>query len=116
MRCTALRLPAIADQSPSLRHDFAWTLAGNSIFAACQWGVVMALAKLSSASAVGQFGLGMAVTAPLFLFSNLSLRAVLATDGGGQLAFRAYRRLRLLTTTAAFAVALAIALAGGYRP
>jgi O-antigen/teichoic acid export membrane protein len=116
MSATALRLPAILDQSPSLRHDLAWTLAGNSIFAACQWGAVVALAKLSSAAAVGQFALGMAVTAPIFLFSNLSLRAVLATDGSGQVAFRAYRRLRLLTTAAALGIALTIALAGVYRP
>jgi O-antigen/teichoic acid export membrane protein len=116
MSATALRLPAILEQSPSLRHDFAWTLAGNSVFAACQWGAVMALAKLSSTAAVGQFALGMAVTAPIFLFSNLSLRTVLATDGGGQFAFRAYRRLRLLTTAAALSLALTIAVAGGYRP
>jgi O-antigen/teichoic acid export membrane protein len=116
MSATALQLPATLDQSPSLRHDFAWTLAGNSVYAACQWGAVMALAKLSSAAAVGQFALGMAVTAPIFLFSNLSLRAVLATDGDGQLAFHAYLRLRLLTTMVALGLALTIAFAGGYRP
>ena len=74
----------------------------------------MALAKLSSATAVGQFALGLAVTAPIFLFSNLNLRAVLATDTGDEFPFRAYLRLRLLTTTAA--LGLAIVLAAVYRP
>jgi len=104
------------DRSPSLRKDFAWILVGNSVYAASQWGIVMALAKLSSVTAMGQLALGMAVTAPIFLFTNLNLRLVLATDGGHQYAFRAYLRLRLLTTASALVLASAIALGGGYRP
>src|SRR5947208_1101307 len=97
---TALPMPVstAVDRGPSLRKDFAWILAGNSVYAATQWGIVMALAKLSSVTAVGQLALGMAVTAPIFLFSNLNLRLVLATDGGHQYAFGAYLRVRLLTT------------------
>jgi len=78
--------------------------------------MVMALAKLSTATAVGQFALGMAVTAPIFLLSNLNLRAILATDTGDEFPFHAYLRLRLLSTAAALGLALAIVLAAGYRP
>src|SRR5207247_6401186 len=80
MSSAALSMPAVLGGNSSLRRDFAWTLAGNLVYAGCQWGMVMALAKLSTATAVGQFALGMAVTAPIFLFSNLNLRAIVATD------------------------------------
>ncbi|NLE39325.1 MAG: hypothetical protein GX621_14995, partial [Pirellulaceae bacterium] len=30
----------------SLRRNFSWTLAGNLVNAACQWGVIVVLAKL----------------------------------------------------------------------
>ena len=116
MSSAALALPAVLGGNTSLRRDFAWTLAGNLVYAGCQWGMVMALAKLSTATAVGQFALGMAVTAPIFLFSNLNLRAILATDTSHEFPFRAYLRLRLLTTAAALGLALATVLAGGYRP
>jgi O-antigen/teichoic acid export membrane protein len=108
-------LQGMLSGTTSARRDFAWTLAGNLVYAGCQWGMVMALAKLSTATAVGQFALGLAVTAPIFLFSNLNLRAVLATDTGDEFPFRAYLRLRLLTTAGALGLALAIVLAGGYR-
>ena len=115
MSSATLPLPVIPGRKASLRGDFAWTLAGNLVYAGCQWGTVMALAKLSTVTAVGQYALGAAVTAPLFLFSNLNLRAVLATDSGDEFPFRAYLRLRLLTAAAALALAVGIALAGGYR-
>jgi hypothetical protein len=110
-----LLLPAILDGTASLRRDFGWTLTGNLVYATCQLGMAIALAKLSAATAVGQFALGMAVTAPIFLFSNLNPRAILATDTGDEFPFRAYLRLRLPTTAGALGLALAFVLAGGYR-
>src|SRR2546430_9316589 len=106
MSSATLPVPAVLGRKTSLRGDFAWTLAGNLVYAGCQWGMVMALAKLSTATALGQFALGMAVTAPIFLFSNLNLRAILATDTSLEFPFRAYLRLRLLTTAAALGLAL----------
>ena len=47
MSSAALPLPAVLGGNTSLRLDFAWTLAGNLVYAGCQWGMVMALAKLS---------------------------------------------------------------------
>lgn len=49
----------------SIRRNFGWTAAGNAINAACQWGTISALAKLSSAEVVGEYALAMAVTTPI---------------------------------------------------
>lgn len=83
---------------PSLRVNFAWTLAGNVLYGACQWGMLSVLAKLGNASLVGQFTLGLAVSAPVFMFTNLQLRAVQATDMSAETGFANYFTLRLLAT------------------
>jgi len=83
---------------PSLRSNFAWTLAGNLIYAGCQWGMLTSLAKLGNLSIVGQFTLGLAISAPVFVFTNLQLSAVQATDLNVESGFGNYFTLRLLAT------------------
>jgi O-antigen/teichoic acid export membrane protein len=83
---------------PSLRNNFIWTFAGTSLYAGCQWGMLSAIAKLGSPSIVGQFTLGLAITAPVFMFTNLQLRAVQATDVNAECGFADYFTLRLTAT------------------
>src|SRR6476620_2595235 len=71
----------------SLRANFGWTLAGNVVYAACQWGILVALAKLGTLQMVGEFA--------------LSLRSVQATDALREYEFRYYFSLRLLTSATA---------------
>jgi len=99
----------------SLRRNTAWALVGNVGYAACQWGVLVAIAKLATAEAVGRFALGLAIAGPVFILSNLNLRAVQATDARRQYDFPEYLGLRLTTIAAALTVITAIALASGYR-
>lgn len=99
----------------SLRANFSWTLAGNIVYAATQWGVLVLLAKLASPEAVGQYALGLAITAPVMLFASLKLRALQATDARQEYIFGHYLALRLITTLAALLVVAALAVAGDYR-
>lgn len=122
-----VRDAAVAEQKPipvevyppveplSLRVNFSWTLVGNVVYAACQWGMLTAIAKLGTPEMVGQFALGLALTAPVIMFANLALRSVQATDARRLYQFNDYLALRLLTTALAFLVIVAIALLGGYR-
>jgi O-antigen/teichoic acid export membrane protein len=82
----------------TLRHNFSWTFIGNAVYAACQWGMLVVLAKLGSPEIVGQFTLGLAVTAPVFMFTNLQLRSIQATDATKQYLFSDYLELRLIGT------------------
>jgi O-antigen/teichoic acid export membrane protein len=91
-------VPATQSAIPSLRHNFAWTFVGSGLYAGCQWGMLSTLAKLGSASIVGEFTLGLAVAAPVFMFTNLQLRAVQATDVRKEHRFAHYFTLRLLAT------------------
>lgn len=90
-----------ADSTPSLRRHFAWTLVGNGVFAACQWAWTIALAQLGSPQEVGILALALAITAPIFLGANLTLRSVQATDARAVHSASILLALRLLTTSGA---------------
>jgi O-antigen/teichoic acid export membrane protein len=84
--------------APSLRVSFTWTLAGNVVYAASQFGILSSLAKLGNSAMVGQYALGLAITAPVFMFTNLQLRGVQATDARHEYQFSDYFTLRCLST------------------
>ena len=91
----------------SLRENFAWTLPANLAYAACQWGILVVLARLGSTGLVGFYVLGLSITAPIFVCASLQLRAIQATDTRGEFSFGDYLGLRLVAT------AVALLLSGG---
>jgi len=99
----------------SLRANFSWTFVGNVVYAGCQWGMLVVLAKLGSPEMVGQFALGLAITAPVMLFAGLKMRYVQATDAKWEYVFGDYLGLRLITTVLALLVIAGIVLVSGYR-
>ena len=105
---------ATAGPPRSLRTNFLWTALGNTAYAASQWGTLVVLAKVGTPEAVGQFALGLAISAPIITLANLNLRAVLATDAGTSFPFSDYLTLRVLTTFMAFAVTAAVGVFGSY--
>lgn len=94
--------------------NFAWVVTGNVVFAMCQWGIVVALAKAGSTAMVGQFSLGVAVATPILMFSNCDLRAVQATDAKREFQFHEYLRFRGIATGCALLLIAAIAWFGRY--
>lgn len=103
------------NQPLTLRRNFSWTFVGNLVYAACQWGVLVVLAKFGSPEMVGQFTLGLAITAPAILFFSLQLRNVQATDAKQQYVFGDYLGLRLVATGLALVTIAAITFISGYR-
>ncbi len=99
----------------SLRKNFSWTFIGNVIYAVCQWGMITVLAKLGSPEHVGQFALGLAVTAPVIMLTNLQLRAIQATDARNEYQFSDYLGLRLFTSVLAILIIAGITFFAGYR-
>lgn len=76
--------------------------------------MVVTIAKLASASCVGEFALGVAVTLPIFTLSNLNLRSVQATDSLRENRFVDYLGLRLTSTPIAILLVLSITFLAGY--
>jgi O-antigen/teichoic acid export membrane protein len=106
--------PPIA--APPLRVSFSWTLAGNMVYAATQFGVLSALAKLGSATVVGQYALALAIAAPVFMFTNLQLRGVQATDARDEYQFADYFTLRCLSTFVGFVFISGVISLSHYDP
>ena len=102
-------------KSLSLKQNFSWTFLGNAVYAACQWGMLIALAKLGSPEMLGQFTLGLAIAAPVVMFTNLQLRIIQASDVKQQFAFVDYLGLRLLATLVGLVIILGISFSVGYR-
>ena len=80
---------------PTLRSGFIWTFAGNSIYAAGQWGILSLFAKFGGSEMLGQYALAAAATAPVGMLFHLNLRSVLATDVNRQRPFGDYLAFRL---------------------
>ena len=99
----------------SLGVNFAWALTGNVYYSASQWALIVILAKFDDPAVVGQFALGLAITAPIVSMTNLQLRTVQATDIGARFCFGHYVTLRLLGTTAFLLAVAVIALSAGYH-
>lgn len=100
----------------TLRANFLWTLAGNVVYAACQWGIIMVLAKLGSPELVGEFGLALAITAPVLIGASLSLRNVQATDTTGEYTLDHYLSLRVFTTAVALLIIAGVSACYGGAP
>jgi O-antigen/teichoic acid export membrane protein len=95
----------------SLRRNLSSSLVGNGLYAAGQFGMLSALAHLTSVGEVGRYALAFAVTGPVFILLNMKLRQVQATDAAGEFSFGHYLGLRLVTVLLAVGV-VGCALAG----
>jgi O-antigen/teichoic acid export membrane protein len=95
-----------------LATDALWLFGGSSIYAVCQWGCVVALAKLSHAAALGQFGLALAVTNPIIMVTGSPLKAFQSSDVAGRYRFADYVNLRLAANLVAGAFLAVLAVTG----
>jgi O-antigen/teichoic acid export membrane protein len=110
--------PATAERKlakgASLSWNFSWTFFGNGVYAVCQWGMLVLLAKLGNPQMVGEYALAIAIATPVFALSTLQLRAVLTTDVRERIHFGEYLGFRLLTTVLSLLVITGIALTMHY--
>ncbi|HVV87023.1 MAG TPA: oligosaccharide flippase family protein [Kofleriaceae bacterium] len=98
----------------SLRANFLWALVGSTAFQVCQWVAVIAITKLSSTAVAGDWNLALAITAPIFLFTQLKLRAVQTTDARDEFVWAEYAANRIAGSLAALVLTGAV-VAIAYR-
>jgi O-antigen/teichoic acid export membrane protein len=96
-----------------LKTDFSWVLAGNIFYSACQWLIVVVLAKLGTPQKLGEYAWGLAVSAPIVLFANFQLRSLLASDLGERFRFAQYLTFRLVSLSMALGIVALVAELGG---
>src|ERR1700722_5164828 len=98
-------VPTVA--AKSLRVGFSWSFVGWVGYAGCQWLMLSVMAKLGNPTVVGQFAFALALSAPMFMFTNLNLRVVQSTDALSEYKFSDYATLRLLGSSVALSVIVA---------
>lgn len=81
----------------SFLNKVSWTLASNIIYAATQFFILSAIAKIGGVEEVGIFTLALAICSPVFLFLNLKLRSIILTDQENQNSFSEFFYLREYT-------------------
>jgi O-antigen/teichoic acid export membrane protein len=89
-----LPVEAIRARGGILATNVVWLLASQAIYAGCQWGTVVALAKFGPPASLGHFGLALAVTNPIVLTTGFSLKAYQSTDVLGRYRFADYVHVR----------------------
>lgn len=92
----------------------AMNLTGNATYGIGQAAVLIILARTRGAEGVGIYAFALAIAAPIFEFTNLKLRVVLATDYRRDLENGRYIGLRVLTTFCATLIVTTIAF--GFMP
>lgn len=90
-----------------------WTLLGEVLFAAGQFGLMMVMARLGSDAALGRYALGLAIATPLFVLTSLHLRPTYVVTNREELTFGHYWALRLIGAPAAVVLAGIWALLAG---
>jgi O-antigen/teichoic acid export membrane protein len=116
MNNAAIGQTAAKPRPVSLRKNFAWTFVGNLVNAGSLWALTVILAKRTTPETVGQFSYALALTTPIMLFASLKLRSAQATDQRHEYSFGEYWSLRLVTTIAAMAVIVVLALVNHSGP
>lgn len=92
----------------TLAQKISWDLLGSVIYSLSQWLILIILAKTTNPSIVGLYALGLALTAPILLLTNLQLRSIQATDSEGKFEFRTYYLLRQYTNSVSIFIILII--------
>src|SRR5699024_6794539 len=89
----------VRNKRNSIKKNFSWNLLGSVIFAATQWLLIIVLTRLGSVEMVGYYTLGLAITSPLILFTNLQLRVLQATAKEDDYQFQDLVATRNITNT-----------------
>jgi O-antigen/teichoic acid export membrane protein len=96
-----------------LRRSVLYTILGNGIYLASQYGMLMVIAKLGDQVLVGEFSLVLALISPPLVFSQMQLRQVFVTDSRKSVPFAGFFWTRAVTGIPTLALTLiAIALLG----
>ena len=73
---------------------------GTVSYSVCQFLILVSFAQLGDAEMLGRYALALAVTAPIFMFSNMRLRFVVATDLKSAVRFTRYFGYRVMSSIA----------------
>ena len=87
-----------------LRRLIGFGALGQLTYVAAQFGILLALSRLTTVADVGRYGLASAIVTPIFLMFGFGFRVNQATASGVQHSFREFEALRTWTSFLAFTI------------
>ncbi len=78
--------------------SLSWTLVGEVLNAAGQFGMLVVMARLGSETVLGRYALGLAIATPLYILTSLHLRPTFVVSSREVFSFGHYFALRLIGT------------------
>lgn len=100
--------------SLSLKRNFSWNFFGSLVYSFSQFIILIILAKFGTPHIVGLYSIGLAITAPIVMFTNLQLRQVQATDIRAEYVFNDYYGLRIVMSSIVIVVTIIVSFLNGY--
>lgn len=100
----------------SLKRNILWTGIGTAVYYVAQYALMSLVAKLTNSASVGQFSLGLAVTTPIIVFSQMQFRSLQVTDVKSEFSFPDYFWTRVYGTALALLIIVFMGLVGDYAP
>ncbi|GGA72931.1 oligosaccharide flippase family protein [Ornithinibacillus halotolerans] len=95
--------------------NMTWNVIGSIIYSFTQWLLLIVIAKLGTPEMVGYYALGLAVTAPIVLFTDMKLRLALVTDTKNVYLFDNYLGARVLSVGVALFIIILVIIIFGYE-
>jgi O-antigen/teichoic acid export membrane protein len=92
----------------SLPLNTAWSLGGNVVFAASQWGIIVLLARTAAPDVLGVYTFTLAVLAPAMLVAQMNMRLIQAVDADREFRFADAVAVRLAGLVVVLPVVTAI--------
>lgn len=102
-------------KTKNFKSNFSWTFLGNVLYAISQWLIIVLMVNIGDAEMVGQYSLGLAITAPIVLFFNLQMRSILATDTNNQYNYGEYFGSRIVYQFFALLLIVVLSIIGTYE-
>ncbi len=93
--------------SSAILRNSGFAALGTGLYSVSQFFILVILAQFGGPDLLGRYALTIAVTAPVFMFTNMRLRFVVATDVEARAPFAAYLTVRAISSilAAGFVVA-----------
>lgn len=98
----------------TLKQNFSWNFIGSLVYSLSQWTILILLAKIGNPEMVGLYALGLVITAPILMFTNLQLRGIQATDTSNEYTFNDYFGLRIFTGIIALIITIIVIIINHY--
>lgn len=99
----------------SLKENFSWNFMGSVVYSLSQFLILVLLNKLGSPAMVGLYSIGLAITTPIIMLTNLQLRQIQATDTTDDYVFNDYFGLRIITGLVAIIFTIVIIIFSNYE-